>query len=74
MHLHSQLSKVYGPVFTVYFGMKPLVVLHGYEALKEALIDLGEEFSGRGLLPVSEKTRKGHGRWACARVLHSKWG
>ncbi|XP_052516768.1 cytochrome P450 2C19-like [Budorcas taxicolor] len=57
----SNLSKVYGPVFTVYFGMKPLVVLHGYEAVKEALIDLGEEFSGRGHLPVSEKTRKGHG-------------
>ncbi|XP_040110499.1 cytochrome P450 2C26-like isoform X2 [Oryx dammah] len=57
----SNLSKVYGPVFTVYFGMKPLVVLHGYEAVKEALIDLGEEFSGRGHLPVNEKARKGHG-------------
>lgn len=33
-------------VFTVYFGMKPMVVLHVYEA-KEALIDVGEEFSGR---------------------------
>ena len=42
MHFHSQLSKVYGPVFTVYFGMKPTVVLHGYEAVKEALIDLGD--------------------------------
>ncbi|KAB0350945.1 hypothetical protein FD754_015802 [Muntiacus muntjak] len=55
------LSKVYGPVFTLYFGMKPMVVLHGYEAVKEALIDLGEEFSGRGRLPVNEKVRKGHG-------------
>ncbi|KAM9701569.1 cytochrome P450 2C18-like isoform 2-T2 [Dama dama] len=57
----SDLSKVYGPVFTVYFGMKPMVVLHGYEAVKEALIDLGEEFSGRGHFPVNEKVRKGHG-------------
>ncbi|CAI9177907.1 unnamed protein product [Rangifer tarandus platyrhynchus] len=57
----SNLSKVYGPVFTLYFGMKPMVVLHGYEAVKEALIDLGEEFSGRGRFPVNEKVRKGHG-------------
>ncbi|XP_043782388.1 cytochrome P450 2C25-like isoform X3 [Cervus elaphus] len=57
----TNLSKVYGPVFTLYFGMKPMVVLHGYEAVKEALTDLGEEFSGRGHLPVSEKVRKGHG-------------
>ncbi|XP_070320803.1 cytochrome P450 2C18-like [Odocoileus virginianus] len=57
----TNLSKVYGPVFTLYFGMKPMVVLHGYEAVKEALTDLGEEFSGRGCLPVNEKVRKGHG-------------
>ncbi|KAB0390385.1 hypothetical protein E2I00_007211, partial [Balaenoptera physalus] len=34
------LSKAYGPVFTGYFGLKPTIVLHGYEAVKEALIDL----------------------------------
>lgn len=55
MHLLSQLSEVCGPVFTVYFGMKPTVVLHGYEALQEALIDLGEEFSGRGMFPLAER-------------------
>uniref|UniRef100_A0A2K5QB17 unspecific monooxygenase n=1 Tax=Cebus imitator TaxID=2715852 RepID=A0A2K5QB17_CEBIM len=54
-------SKVYGPVFTVYFGLKPIVVLHGYEAVKEALIDHGEEFSGRGSFPVAEKVNKGLG-------------
>ncbi|XP_054584916.1 cytochrome P450 2C27-like isoform X1 [Eptesicus fuscus] len=57
----SNLSKVYGPVFTVYFGMKPSVVLHGYEAVKEALIDRGEEFAGRGSFPLAEKTNKGFG-------------
>ncbi|KAI4530643.1 hypothetical protein MG293_019532 [Ovis ammon polii] len=51
----TNLSKLYGPVFTVYFGMKPIVVLHGYEAVKEALIDLGEEFSGRGAFPLAER-------------------
>ncbi|XP_069316147.1 cytochrome P450 2C20-like isoform X2 [Eulemur rufifrons] len=57
----SHFSQVYGPVFTVYFGMKPVVVLHGYETVKEALIDHGEEFSGRGLFPLAERTSKGFG-------------
>ncbi|XP_070125694.1 cytochrome P450 2C19-like isoform X2 [Equus przewalskii] len=57
----SNLSKVYGPVFTLYIGMKPAVVLHGYEAVKESLIDLGEEFSGRGNSPGSERANKGLG-------------
>ncbi|XP_060048328.1 cytochrome P450 2C19-like isoform X2 [Erinaceus europaeus] len=57
----SDLSKVYGPVFTVYFGTKPTVVLHGYEAVKEALTDMGKEFSGRAVFPVFEKLNKGRG-------------
>nr|XP_011736638.1 cytochrome P450 2C18 isoform X2 [Macaca nemestrina] len=57
----TNFSKVYGPVFTVYFGLKPIVVLHGYEAVKEALIDHGEKFSGRGSFPVAEKVNKGLG-------------
>ncbi|XP_011855257.1 PREDICTED: cytochrome P450 2C21-like isoform X2 [Mandrillus leucophaeus] len=57
----SMLAKDYGPVLTVYFGMKPTVVLHGYKAIKEALIDQGEVFSGRGSFPVSEKTTQGFG-------------
>ncbi|KAM5236467.1 uncharacterized protein ACOB6Z_013985 [Ctenodactylus gundi] len=57
----SNLSKVHGPVFTLYLGMRPTVVLHGYEAIKEALVDLGEEFAGRGLLPINEKLNQGRG-------------
>ncbi|XP_021562980.1 cytochrome P450 2C19-like [Carlito syrichta] len=57
----TNLSKVYGPVFTLYLGLEPTVVLHGYEAVKEALIDHGEEFSGRGSFPVAEKANKGYG-------------
>ncbi|CAK7301393.1 Cytochrome P450 2C41 [Vulpes lagopus] len=57
----SNLSKAYGPAFTLYFGMKPTVVLHGYDAVKETLIDLGEEFSARGHFPIGEKVREGHG-------------
>lgn len=66
----SQLAEVYGPVFTVYFGIKPTVVLYGYEAVKEALVDLGEEFSGRGHFQVAEKTHKGLGSCACVLTQH----
>ena len=55
-------------MFTVYFGMKPMVVLHGYEAVKEALIDVGEEFSGRGSFRVLERTTKIDGRCVFAHV------
>uniref|UniRef100_A0A5S8I0Z2 unspecific monooxygenase n=1 Tax=Oryctolagus cuniculus TaxID=9986 RepID=A0A5S8I0Z2_RABIT len=63
----TKFSERYGPVFTVYLGMRPTVVLHGYEAVKEALVDLGEEFAGRGSFPMAEKVNKGlamqtHGR------------
>ncbi|XP_050000612.1 cytochrome P450 2C26 isoform X13 [Alexandromys fortis] len=57
----TNFSKAYGPVFTVYLGMKPTVVLHGYEAVKEALVDHGEEFAGRGSFPVGERINKGLG-------------
>ncbi|XP_048194606.1 cytochrome P450 2C5-like isoform X2 [Perognathus longimembris pacificus] len=57
----TNFSKVYGPVFTLYFGMKPTVVLYGYEAVKEALIDHGEEFSRRGKVPLFDKVNKGLG-------------
>uniref|UniRef100_A0A8D1UL69 unspecific monooxygenase n=1 Tax=Sus scrofa TaxID=9823 RepID=A0A8D1UL69_PIG len=57
----SNLSKVYGPVYTVYLGLEPAVVLHGYEVMKEALIAAGEEFSGRGNFPMAERVNKGHG-------------
>nr|XP_034366564.1 cytochrome P450 2C54 isoform X2 [Arvicanthis niloticus] len=57
----TNLSKVYGPVYTLYLGWKPTVVLHGYEAVKEALVDHGEEFAGRGRFPAFDKAANGMG-------------
>ncbi|XP_044515073.1 cytochrome P450 2C44-like isoform X2 [Gracilinanus agilis] len=56
-----KLSEKYGPVYTVYFGSQPVVVLHGYKALKEALIDQGDIFGGRGYLPIVDDIYRGHG-------------
>ncbi|KAJ7304435.1 hypothetical protein JRQ81_011995 [Phrynocephalus forsythii] len=56
-----KLRDKYGPVFTVYFGRRPIVVLCGHDAVKEALIDKAEEFSGRKTNPTLERTFKGYG-------------
>ncbi|XP_053328566.1 cytochrome P450 2C15-like [Spea bombifrons] len=57
-----KLGEKYGPVYTIYMGMERVVVLYGYEAVKEALIDRGEEFSGRGHMPLLDKlSDNGHG-------------
>ncbi|KAM4640961.1 cytochrome P450 2B4-like isoform 1-T1 [Discoglossus pictus] len=50
-----RMSDKYGPVFTVYFGTRRVVVLKGYQAIKEALVDQGDEFSGRGEMPAFDK-------------------
>ncbi|XP_070079046.1 cytochrome P450 2S1 isoform X2 [Equus caballus] len=56
------LSKQYGPVFTVYLGpWRRVVVLVGHEAVREALGDQAEEFSGRGMLATLDQTFDGHG-------------
>ncbi|XP_062987235.1 cytochrome P450 2C19-like [Elgaria multicarinata webbii] len=55
------LSEKYGPVFTLYFGAERVVVLYGYDAVKEALIDRGDEFAARGSLPIVDKLTKGQG-------------
>nr|XP_033789180.1 cytochrome P450 2G1-like [Geotrypetes seraphini] len=57
----TKLYKKYGPAFTVYLGNRPLVVLCGYKAVKEALIDQGEDFYERGRMPAFEKINQGSG-------------
>ncbi|XP_032104596.1 cytochrome P450 2G1 isoform X2 [Sapajus apella] len=56
-----KLSEKYGPVFTVYMGPRPVVVLCGHKAVKEALVDQADDFSGRGQLASVEQNFKGHG-------------
>nr|XP_023395698.1 cytochrome P450 2A10-like [Loxodonta africana] len=41
-----KLSELYGLVFTVHLGSRRVVVLWAYDAVKEALVDQAEEFSG----------------------------
>ncbi|XP_053577617.1 cytochrome P450 2G1 [Bombina bombina] len=57
----QKLRETYGPVYTVYFGSNPVVVLCGYEVVKEALIDNGEFFVNRGKMPLADHINKGFG-------------
>ncbi|XP_062987236.1 cytochrome P450 2C29-like [Elgaria multicarinata webbii] len=56
-----KLSEKYGPVFMMYFGAERVVVLCGYDAIKEALIDRADEFAARGRLPLADEINKGLG-------------
>lgn len=44
-----QLSKKYGPVFTVYLGPQRVVVLTGFKAVREALVTNSEVFGERSV-------------------------
>ncbi|XP_068105596.1 cytochrome P450 2F2-like [Hyperolius riggenbachi] len=46
-----KLKDKYGPIYTLYLGSKPGIVLCGYQAVKEALIDQHEQFADRGDYP-----------------------
>ncbi|XP_059109454.1 cytochrome P450 2A8-like [Peromyscus eremicus] len=56
-----KIREQYGPVFTIYLGSRPAVILWGYDAVKEALIDQAEEFSGRGQQAFLDWFFKGYG-------------
>lgn len=58
---HLQLSERYGPVMTVYLGRQRTVVLVGYDAVKEALVDQADDFTGRGPVPFLLRATKGYG-------------
>uniref|UniRef100_A0A8C8RYY7 Uncharacterized protein n=1 Tax=Pelusios castaneus TaxID=367368 RepID=A0A8C8RYY7_9SAUR len=72
----KELREKYGPVFTLHLGPRRVVVLWGYEAVKEALEDRADEFSGRGKLAAFEEVIQGFGlifsngeRWQQLRQL-----
>ncbi|XP_034556766.1 cytochrome P450 2F5-like [Notolabrus celidotus] len=56
-----KLGESYGPVVTVYLGRQRVVVLVGYDAVKEALVDQADDFTGRGPVPFMVKATKGYG-------------
>uniref|UniRef100_A0A667Y336 Cytochrome P450 2F5-like n=1 Tax=Myripristis murdjan TaxID=586833 RepID=A0A667Y336_9TELE len=56
-----KLSEKYGPVMTLHLGWQRVVVLVGYDTVKEALVDQADDFVGRGPVPFILKVTKGYG-------------
>ncbi|KAG1951433.1 cytochrome P450 2M1-like [Pimephales promelas] len=58
---YLELSEKYGSVVTIWLANTPVVIISGYEALKDTMIGLGEEFSGRDNYPLNMKATLGYG-------------
>ncbi|XP_044864500.1 cytochrome P450 2K6-like [Mauremys mutica] len=56
-----ELSKKYGPVFSIQMGCQKMVVLSGYESVKEALVNQADAFAERPKIPAFEEISKGYG-------------
>ncbi|XP_056297234.1 cytochrome P450 2G1-like [Pseudoliparis swirei] len=56
-----KLSESYGPVMTVYLGPQRVVILVGFDAVKEALVDRADDFAGRGPIPFLMRVTRSYG-------------
>nr|XP_034974506.1 cytochrome P450 2A13-like [Zootoca vivipara] len=56
-----KIREKYGPVYTIHLGPRRVVVLCGYDAVKEALVDQAEEFGGRGKQATFDWLFRGYG-------------
>ncbi|XP_059190459.1 cytochrome P450 2F2-like [Centropristis striata] len=43
----QRLRKTYGDVYSLFFGLRPAVVINGMKAIKEAMLTKGVDFAGR---------------------------
>ncbi|XP_070588557.1 cytochrome P450 2K1-like [Erythrolamprus reginae] len=55
----TEWSKEYGPIFRIKLGLQEMVVLTGYETVKEALVNEADVFADRPFVPIFEDARKG---------------
>ncbi|XP_074014832.1 cytochrome P450 2W1 [Numenius arquata] len=56
-----KISEKYGPVFTVHLGFQRVVVLTGYEAVKDALLNTADVFVDRPAIPIFYHIQHGNG-------------
>ncbi|XP_053556441.1 cytochrome P450 2J6-like [Bombina bombina] len=57
----QEFSKVFGPVYSIYLGPTPFVVVRGFNAIKEVLVTKGIEFADRPRDRLTEAVSGGRG-------------
>ncbi|XP_030886246.1 cytochrome P450 2K6-like [Leptonychotes weddellii] len=56
-----ELSQKYGSIYSIQMGPKKVVVLSGYEIVKAALVNYGDQFGERSQVPIFERLFEGKG-------------
>ncbi|XP_044278267.1 cytochrome P450 2J4-like [Varanus komodoensis] len=56
-----QLAEQYGNIYTIWLGNLPLVVLSGFQTVKEGLINNSEDFADRPTTPFTKALAAGRG-------------
>ncbi|XP_069830120.1 cytochrome P450 2K6-like [Dendropsophus ebraccatus] len=57
----KELAKKYGPVYSLKIGVQKMVVLCGYDTVREALVNHADEFADRPTMPVFLDIARGYG-------------
>lgn len=56
----TELTKTYGDVFTLWMAHKPMVILNGHAAIREAFLERRHEFAGRFQTKMGELQTQGN--------------
>ncbi|NXY35082.1 CP2J6 protein, partial [Pomatorhinus ruficollis] len=59
--LLMKLAKTHGNIFTLWFGWAPVVILNGFQAVKDGMTTHSEDVSGRPVSPMFRAMAKGKG-------------
>uniref|UniRef100_A0A8C5P9W1 Cytochrome P450 n=1 Tax=Leptobrachium leishanense TaxID=445787 RepID=A0A8C5P9W1_9ANUR len=57
----QELAEKYGSIFSFHMGLTKVVVLCGYDTVKDALVNHAEEFSDRAYIPMFHDVTEGYG-------------
>ena len=60
-----KMAAKYGDVFTFYMGQRRVIVLNGYEVIKDAFVKHGHVFSGRPSIYFVSRITNGYGESRC---------
>ncbi|CAI9599384.1 unnamed protein product, partial [Staurois parvus] len=57
----AKMREKYGDMFTIYLGSRPVVVVNGYNAVKEVYVDRADDFIARGDIATFDTSYHNYG-------------